>query len=290
MAHANSIREHFRGLRIDLCAIVNAKSGRCSENCIFCAQSAHYKTTVKTYPLLAHHEIITHAQAAKKHRARHFSIVISGRGINQEQELSKICRYIADISATAGIIPCASLGILTREQFFQLRAAGLKRYHHNLETAESHFGSICSTHSFQQRIATIRMAQEAGFEVCSGGILGMGETPQQRIELAFTLRDLAVDSVALNFLNPIPGTRFADNQPIDAWDLLKMIAIYRFILPKKEIRICGGRQRSLGGLQSRIFSAGADAIITGNYLTTKGTPARDDIAMIYGLGLGIKRE
>ncbi len=287
MAHAHIIRRHFKGARVDLCAIVNARSGRCPEDCIFCAQSAHYKTEITTYPLLAKRDILAQARQARDNRARHFSIVTSGRGINGADDINRICAYVTEISET-GSIPCASLGILTREQFAQLREAGLKRYHHNLETAESHFGSICTTHSYAERVQTIRLAQEAGFEVCAGGIFGMGETPQQRIELAFTLRELNVDSVPLNFLHPIPGTPAEKYQMLSPLEIVKIISLFRFVLPEKEIRVCGGRETGLRTLQPLMYIAGASGTMIGNYLTTSGRDPATDLREIIDLGLTVE--
>jgi len=285
VAQANRIRNHFRGTRIQFCAIVNAKSGRCSENCIFCAQSAHYKTEIESYPFLNEDKILASAKTAQKNGATHFSIVMSGKGIASANELKKICSSIHRIAQNLDVIPCASLGILSRDQFLMLCEAGLKRYHHNLETAPSHFSTICSTHRFTERLQTVRMAQEAGLEVCAGGIFGLGETPAQRTELAFTLRDLAVDSVPLNFLHPIPGTPAANFPPLAPLEILKTIALFRFIMPRKEIRICGGRETGLRTLQPLMYVAGADGTMIGNYLTTSGRNPSIDVQEVYDLGL-----
>jgi biotin synthase len=285
MAQANKIRNYFRGPRIQLCAIVNAKSGRCSENCIFCAQSAHYKTEIESYPLLNRDKILVSAKTAQQNGASHFSIVTSGKGVVGASELKKICSSIHAISQNLGVIPCASLGILSRDQLLLLCEAGLKRYHHNLETAPSHYSTICTTHPFAERLQTVRMAQKAGLEICAGGIFGLGETSVQRAELAFTLRDLEVDSVPLNFLHPIPGTP-AENFPLLApLEILKTIALFRFIMPRKEIRICGGRETGLRTLQPFMYVAGADGTMIGNYLTTSGRNPAIDVQELYDLGL-----
>jgi biotin synthase len=285
MAQANRIRNYFRGPRIQLCAIVNAKSGRCSENCIFCAQSAHYKTEIESYPFLNGNKILASAKTAQQSGATHFSIVTSGKGITGLRELKKICSSIHRIEQNLDVIPCASLGILSRDQFLMLSEAGLKRYHHNLETAPSHFSTICSTHRFAERLQTVRWAQEAGLEICAGGIFGLGETPAQRTELAFTLRDLAVDSVPLNFLHPIPGTPAANFPPLAPLEILKTIALFRFIMPRTEIRICGGRETGLRTLQPLMYVAGADGTMIGNYLTTSGRNPSIDVQEVYDLGL-----
>ena len=285
VAQANRIRNYFRGSRIQLCAIVNAKSGRCSENCIFCAQSAYHKTMIENYPLLKGDKILDAAKTAQQNGATHFSIVTSGRGVTGASELKKICRSIQTITNSLEVIPCASLGILSRDQLLMLCEAGLKRYHHNLETAPSHYSTICTTHRFAERLQTVRVAQEAGLEICAGGILGLGETQAQRTELAFTLRDLGVDSVPLNFLHPIPGTPAEHFPPLAPLEILKNIALFRFIMPRTEIRICGGRETGLRTLQPLMYVAGADGTMIGNYLTTSGRNPSTDMQEIYDLGL-----
>lgn len=284
IAHANVLRNHFKGKQIDLCAIVNAKSGRCSEDCIFCAQSVYYKTDIKTYPLLDTNEIIKLAKVAKDNGAHRLGIVTSGKGITSAKELEKICESIRHISKSSDLVPCASLGVLSYEQSRCLRDAGLKRYHHNLETAESCFSKICSTHSFEERVQTILMAKKEGFEICSGGIFGLGETAEHRMELAFTLRDLDVDSVPLNFLNPIAGTPTEKNPLLPPFEILKIIALFRFVLPKKDIRVCGGREVSLRTLQPLMYLAGANGTMVGNYLTISGRDPKIDLQEIMDLG------
>jgi len=285
MAHANMVRNHFKGSKIDLCAVVNAKSGKCSEDCIFCAQSGHYRTAVKAYPLLDACEIIEAARVAKENGAHRFGIVTSGKGITGEKELEKICESIRELSHKSDLVPCASLGVLNPEQVRSLRDAGLKRYHHNLETAESFFPRICSTHTFKERIKTILMVKEEGLEVCSGGIFGLGETPGQRIELACTLRELDVDAVPLNFLNPVAGTPVEKYPLLSPFEILKIIALFRFILPEKNIRVCGGREISLRTLQPLMYLAGASGTMVGNYLTTGGRDAVVDLQEIMDLDL-----
>lgn len=284
LAHTTMLRNHFKGKGIDLCAVVNAKSGRCAEDCMFCAQSAHHKTDIKTYPLIETSEVVKVAKVAKDNGARRFGIVTSGKGITNERELEKICESIREISQNLDLIPCASLGVMSSGQSRCLRDAGLKRYHHNLETAESHFAKICSTHSFQERVKTILTVKKEGFEVCSGGIFGLGETPEQRVELAFALRDLDVDSVPLNFLNPVAGTPVEKYPLLPPLEILKIIALFRFILPKKDIRICGGREVSLRTLQPLMYLAGANGTMVGNYLTTSGRNPEIDLQEILDLG------
>jgi biotin synthase len=282
---ANKIRQKFKGESIDLCAIINAKSGRCSENCTFCAQSSWYPTEAPHYPLLEVEEMLGSAQKALENRAGRFSIVTSGRAPSDPKELEKICQVISTLSNQGQISPCASLGLLTPEMAAILKQAGLKRYHHNIETAPSFYPSICTTHSCEKRVETIRAAQKEGLEICSGGIFGLGETMAQRLEMAFTLRDLDVDSVPLNFLNPISGTPLANHPPVPPLELLQSIALFRFILPKADIRTCGGREKGLRTLQPLMYPAGCNGTMIGNYLTTEGRSPQADIQEIKDLGL-----
>jgi len=289
LAAACKIVRHFKGNKVKLCAIINAKSGRCSENCIFCAQSGHYKTEVKTYPLLFEEELIAAATSAEKDMsATCFSIVTAGKSIHSDSEISTIGAALKSISKEAGLNRCVSLGSLTSKQIAELKNSGLKRLHHNLETAESYFDKICTTHLYKDRLATIKLAKEAGLEVCSGGIFGLGETPEQRIELAFALRELNVQSVPINILNPVPGTPAAENyKPMTPFEVLKLVATYRFILPDKDIGVFGGRERALGSLQPLMFIAGANVTLIGDYLTTKGQPPEKDLQMIKDLELEV---
>ena len=284
LAHANLIRSRFKGTHIDLCAVVNAKSGRCAEDCIFCAQSAHHKAEIETYPLIGTSEVIKMAREAGDNGAHRFGIVTSGKGITSDKELEKICESIKEISKGSEVIPCASLGVLNDGQVLSLRNAGLRRYHHNLETAESYFPAICTTHSFRERVQTIRMLKKEGFEVCSGGVFGLGETPEQRVEMAFALRDLDIDSVPLNFLNPVKGTPAEKYPLLPPLEILKIIALFRFVLPKKDIRACGGREVSLRTLQPLMYLAGANGTMVGNYLTTSGRDPKVDLQEIIDLG------
>lgn len=285
---ANLIRDKFKGSTIDTCAIINAKSGKCSEDCKFCSQSAHYKTDIDRFPLVKQETIIERAKEAIDIKANRFGIVVSGRDIKNTDELDIICSAIKAVSLNLQISPCASLGVLTRESASLLKRAGLKRYHHNLETAESFFPDICTTHSYQERLNTIRIAKEEGFEVCCGGIFGIGESPLQRLEMAFALKELDVDSIPLNFLNPIPGTPLENTPAIPPMEILKIIAIFRFVNPTKDIRICGGRQRNLRGTQPLMYLAGANGIMIGNYLTVAGSDPGEDLQLIEDLMLVYK--
>ncbi|MDY6934860.1 MAG: biotin synthase BioB [Spirochaetota bacterium] len=282
---ANIIRDEFKGANIETCAIMNAKSGRCSEDCVFCSQSAHHHTQIDRYPLSNIEDIIEKAKEAKAFGADRFSVVTSGRDIHGKTDLESICKAIEDISQTIEIGRCASLGTLTKDSARSLRMAGLERYHHNLETSRSFFPKICSTHSFEDRVDTIGIAKEAGFSVCAGGIFGLGESPLQRIEMAFDLKELDVDSIPLNFLNPIPGTPLEDSIPIPPMEILKTLAIYRFIHPQMDIRVCGGRYKNLRGIQALMYLAGINAVMIGNYLTTPGCDPAEDLQLIKDLML-----
>jgi biotin synthase len=283
---AGQLRHHFHGQGIKLCAIVNAKSGRCPEDCAFCAQSAHHKTQVGAYPLMDPQEILHRAKEAKAMGARRFAIVTSGKALT-EKELDKAAEAIRLIKKETGLIPCASLGMITKKAALQLKAAGLNRFHHNLETAHSFFPRICTTHAYEEDLDTLRTAKEAGLQVCSGGIFGLGETRAQRLELAYTLKEMRVDSVALNFLDPIPGTPLERAEAVAPLEILRFVALFRFILPDRDIRICGGRESGLRDLHPLVFWAGADGIMIGNYLTTKGRNHQADLQMVRDLGMEV---
>lgn len=282
-ASANRIRACFRGNRVGLCSIMNAKSGLCSEDCSFCAQSSKSRAKIETYSLLGKDHVIQMACQAIPYGIKRFSIVTSGRTISRK-ELFDIADMITAIKEL-GISPCASLGLLTEDELSILKAAGLDRYHHNVETSFRYFPEICSTHGYEDKIVTIKAAQAVGLSVCSGGIFGLGETWQDRIDMAFALKDLGVDSVPINFLIPIQGTALGHRQPLHPIEALKIISLYRFILPRQEIRVCGGRIQVLGEFSAMIFFAGADGMITGNYLTTAGRSPEDDLRLLNTLAL-----
>jgi biotin synthase len=280
----NRIRERLKGNRIRLCGIVNAKSGKCSEDCAFCAQSARYKTAAQTYPLLPTERIFEAARSAKEMGAREFSIVTSGVSPSRE-ELERVAQAVALIRSELQLECCASLGIIDRVSLSILKSAGLTKYHHNLETSRSYFPKVCTTHSYEESVETVRAAKETGLSVCCGGIFGMGETHADRFELAFTLKELGVDSVPLNFLNPIEGTPLGRREPLKPLDALRIIALFRLVLPGRDIIICGGRDMTLRQLQVLVFAAGANGLMIGDYLTTKGRAPAQDIQMLGDLGL-----
>ncbi len=286
-AEANRIKELFFGNKVHLCSIINAKSGRCPENCVFCAQSAFYKTEALVFPLVDEEQMVACAREAEAAGSTCYGIITSGTGINNGEELERICRAVRQIRQDTRIAPSCSLGIINATTAAALKDAGVETYHHNLETSRSFFPNICTTHEYENDVETIRIAKQAGMKVCGGGIFGLGESAEQRVELALTLCDLDVDSVPLNFLNPIAGTPFEGADLITPLECLKTIAIFRFILPTKKISVCGGREKNLRDLQSWMFMAGASGTMVGNYLTTMGRPPEQDLQMLSDLGLEV---
>lgn len=285
---ANKARNKFKSNEVSLCSIINAKSGMCPEDCAFCSQSIYHNTEAPIYPFVGKHKVLEKAKEVEKIKAREFSIVISGYGPDNDKEIQEIENTIASIVEETELEPCASLGILDKDTLIRLKNAGLKNYHHNLETARSFYKDICTTHSYDEDLETVKIAKELGFKVCCGGIFGMGESWEHRIELALTLKELDVDSIPLNFLNPIPGTKLENARYLTPLECLKIISLFRLIMPKKDIFVCGGREVNLRDLQCMIFFAGANGMMIGGYLTTKGRKPDDDLKMIYDLGLKIK--
>jgi len=287
-AGASRIREHFKGNAASLCSIINAKSGRCPENCAFCAQSSAHSTNIAVYPLVDDNDIVDCAKSAELNGATCYGIVTSGTGIQAGEELDKICSAVRRISLETAIKPSCSLGIMDFDTCLKLKEAGMVTYHHNLETSRSFFPSICTSHDYEDDVKTIQAAKRAGLEVCCGGIFGLGESFAQRIEMAETLRELDVDSVPMNFLDPVEGTRLADARFLTPMECLKIVAIYRFMLPTKNITVCGGRETNLRELQSWIFLAGASGMMTGNYLTKLGRSPELDRQMLTDLELTVE--
>ncbi len=280
---ANAIRDHYRHNTVDLCSIVNAKSGGCSEDCGYCAQSSRSSAPIDRYPLKNAEDILKAAGNARENGARRFCIVTGGKKPNRG-ELQRIAEMISGVKKM-GLSPCATLGLLDEDDLRMLSDAGLERYHHNLETSERFFPSLCTTHTYREKIKTIQAVKEAGLSLCSGGIFGLGETWADRIDMALQLRELDVDSVPVNFLTPVSGTPLGTRKTLPPLEALKIISIYRFILPEKQIRVCGGRMQTLGELNSFIFMAGADGLLVGNYLTTLGRSPEEDLGLIGHLGL-----
>lgn len=281
---AGKIARAFKGNRITLCAILNAKSGFCTEDCAFCAQSAHHQTGIPTYDLKSEDFMVADAKERRAAGATRFSMVTSGLMLSEE-EIATVCRSAQRITQDTDITVCGSLGTLTPDRARALRESGVSIYHHNLETARSFFDQICTTHDYDDDVNTLKLVKEAGFRVCSGGILGLGESWEQRVELACTLRELDVDGIPLNFLNPIAGTRMENRPLLTPMEALKSIALFRFVNPDRDIFICGGREVTLKDFQSWIFLAGANGCMIGNYLTTQGRNVQMDMDMIRELGL-----
>jgi biotin synthase len=283
-AAAGRVRSHFRGEGIDICSIVNAKSGACSEDCAYCAQSVHHSTGAPVYPLITVEHMAKAAESARRNGAKRFCIVTSGRGIDSREDLENIAAGIQAVREI-GLSPCATLGTLTRDQLLHLKKAGLHRYHHNIETSRDYFPRICTTHGFDERLEVLEHARTLGLSACSGGIFGMGESMEDRIKMAFTLQELDVDSIPINFLMPIKGTPLESVTAITPLEALHSLALLRIILPGKEIRVCAGRGTALGRLHPIIFAAGADGFMIGNYLTTSGLDPEEDLIMLRDLGL-----
>lgn len=283
---ADELRQHFRGNAFDLCTIVNGKSGRCSENCKYCAQSVHYNTDVEEYPLMDEETILKEALYNQNKGVHRYSIVTSGRTLSDD-ELTQICEHYRALRNNCTISLCASHGLLSLEQFRELKAAGVSRYHNNLETSRRFFPQICTTHTYDDKITTIKNALAAGLEVCSGGIMGLGETLEDRIDMALDLRTLGIISIPVNILNPIPGTPLASLPKLTAEEVRRIVAIYRFLLPSAAIRLAGGRGL-LPDKGRAVFQSGANAAISGDMLTTAGISISDDLAMLQELGFEAK--
>lgn len=281
-SYADKIREHFCSNSFDVCSIINAKSGRCSEDCKFCAQSAHYKSDTKEYSLLDKDTIVNDAVNCAKKGVMRYSIVVSGKRLS-ENDVDIIAETIREIKSKADISICASLGLLSDSQFDKLKSAGLERVHNNLETSENYFSEICSTHTFQDKVNALKSAQNQGLEVCSGGIIGMGESMADRIDMAFALKELGVKSIPVNILNSIKGTPFENKEKLSYDEVLKTCAVFRFILPDTYIRLAGGRIL-LEDKGRKAFLSGVNAVITGDMLTTNGISIDEDMKIIEECG------
>lgn len=284
---ASNIREVFSGKLIDFCTIMNAKSGYCSEDCKFCAQSAHYKTDVDVYGLVSKESALKLAKENEIEGVNRFSLVTSGRGID-DKDFEKVLDIYDELNKEVKMDLCASLGIMEYEQLVKLKEKGVTMYHHNLETSREYYKNICTTHSYDERIATINAAKKAGVDICSGGIIGLGESFKERIKLAFELKELEVKSIPINVLNPVKGTPLENTESLSQEEILKTIAIFRFINPEAYIRLAGGRNL-IDDYGKNCFNAGANATITGNYLTTSGNKICDDHKMISELKLEVRK-
>lgn len=284
---ANTITRRFNGDAVDVEALINAKSGKCPEDCSFCAQSTFYETGINMYPLLPTEQLVQNARMARDGGATSFCLVCAYRS-PPEKDFEQICDTIVEIKKQVGTEVNVSLGFMTPERARRLKALGVKRYNHNLEAAESYFSKICTTHDFADRVNTAKIVKEAGLELCCGGIIGMGESAKQRLELAFSIAELNPDEVPMNILIGREGTPMEGMGTIDPLDAIKSIAVWRFIMPKTILKIGGGREVHLKDKERMALKAGANGIITGGYLTTGGNTPNKDIAMIKEIGLKAK--
>ena len=282
---ADQVRRVLCGDRGELCTIVNGRSGRCSEDCRFCAQSCHYHTQAEEYPFLPVQEIVEEGKRNEAAGVHRYSIVTAGRGIHG-RELDHALEAYRRLREETGLGLCASHGLQTREEFQAMKEAGVTRYHANLETSRRNFPNICTTHTYEDKLENLRRAKEAGLEVCSGGILGMGETWEDRIDMALDLWELGVVSIPLNLLTPIPGTPLAQQPLLEDDEVCRSVAIFRLLNPTAWIRMAAGRRRFADG-GKLLFRCGANAAITGDMLTTTGTGIAEDRTMFAQLGYQI---
>jgi biotin synthase len=286
LAWANRIRERFKGNKIHLCSIVNAKAGACSENCSFCAQSSFYQTGSPKYGFIDPEPVQDAAVEAKQNGITAVGLVAAWKGLNEGPLLDEICDRVRELKASGKTRPDASLGIIKSQKVAdRLKEAGLECYGHNLESSRRFFPNTCTTHTYEDRLQTIGHLKKAGIKICSGGIIGMGETREDRCDLAFSLKEIGANVVPINILNPIKGTPFENIPQLPVMEILKTIACFRLILPRQEIMIAGGRTVNLRDAQSMIFMAGASALMVGNYLTTLNQPVEKDLQMLKDLGL-----
>jgi len=284
---ADTIRRHFRGNRFDLCSIINAKSGNCTENCRFCAQSARHHTGIDTYTLIADEEALAMAADNERHGVHRISLVTSGRNLSP-QTVAELTQIYGQMATTTSMLFCASAGLLNEETATLLRAAGVSRYHCNLEASRKFFPQVCTTHTWEEKVETLELARRMGMSLCSGGIIGMGETMEDRLDMAFELRELAVKSIPINILTPIEGTPLAQLPPLSLDEALTTVALFRCINPDAVIRMAGGRQQ-LGDDQYQCFAAGANGAIVGDYLTTTGSTVAEDLQRLAVMGFTFVR-
>src|SRR6516225_2447910 len=281
---AHKVRRHFHGDGVTFCSILPTKFGNCSEDCKFCAQSGHYDTGITPHPMMEPAEVTRACRDARDRGASAFGLVNSGRGPTR-REWPQILDAVRAMKEVDGICHCATLGRLTEEQARDLKAAGVRRINHNLETSREFYPQIVTTHAWQERVDTVRLAQRVGLETCCGCIFGMGESIDDRVSLAFSLKELNPSVVPLNFLFPIPGTPLESAPRLRPLEILKIIAVMRLILPRQDLKIAGGREKNLRDLQSWIFYVGGTSGLIGNYLATAGRPNGEDLQMIEDLEL-----
>jgi len=282
---ADQLRREFHNDNLDLCSIVNARSGKCSEDCKFCAQSSWHDVQIETYDTVDEETALQMAEENERHGVQRFSLVTAGKNVSEKQ-LEVFGELYRQLARRTKMSFCASMGMLTREKAEKLKSFGVSRYHCNLEACRRYFPQVCTTHTWEEKVESIKIAQEVGLEVCSGGIIGIGENLEHRLELAFELRELGIRSIPLNILTPIPNTPFAHLPPLTLSEVLTSVAMFRFINPQAVIRLAGGRGM-LGEEQSRCFTSGANGAIVGNYLTTTGNHLQEDINMFKALGFDV---
>lgn len=283
---SKEIREKFCGDSFDMCTIINAKSGRCPENCKFCAQSAFYNTDVKTYSLLSKDIIVNDAIDKYNQGVPRYSLVSSGKNLSND-DIDRVCEIVEEIHRQVPVEVCISGGLINEEGFEKLKKAGVTRIHNNLETSRNFFPSICTTHLYDQKIKAIKAAKKANMEICSGGIIGLGESREDRLDMIYQLKELEVNSIPVNVLNPIPHTPLENNEILSEEEINRTIAVFRFVIPDATIRLAGGRA-NMAGLGKSAFEAGANAAITGDMLTTHGVTINDDKRMIESLNYKVR--
>ena len=281
-ALAHALRLRYQGKRVDMCSIMNARSGKCGEDCKWCSQSRFHHTDIEVYPLVDAESAVREAVHNASKGVSRFSLVTSGRALSPA-DAERICAIYRRIGSECPIKLCASLGLLNREQLFQLKESGVTRYHCNLETAPSYFPQVCTTHTIEEKLQTIEWAREAGLEICSGGIIGMGESEEQRVEFALAIRRTGAVSIPVNILNPIPGTRLAGMPPLKDEEVIRAVAMIRILNPEASVRLAGGRSR-IKAVEPELFRCGISGSIVGDLLTTTGSDIDTDKAMFLRLG------
>lgn len=281
-ALAHALRLRYQGKRVDMCSIMNARSGKCGEDCKWCSQSRFHHTDIEVYPLVDAESALREAVHNASKGVSRFSLVTSGRALSPA-DAERICAIYRRIGSECPIKLCASLGLLNREQLFQLKESGVTRYHCNLETAPSYFPQVCTTHTIEEKLQTIEWAREAGLEICSGGIIGMGESEEQRVEFALAIRRTGAVSIPVNILNPIPGTRLAGMPPLKDEEVIRAVAMIRILNPEASVRLAGGRSR-IKAIEPELFRCGISGSIVGDLLTTTGSDIDTDKAMFLRLG------
>jgi len=284
---AGEIRDTFAGKKFDTCSILNARSGKCSENCKWCSQSVHHNTNIEVYDVISSKEALEIAKQNDNYGVNRFSLVTSGRALDNLR-LDKLLKVYDDIRSNTKLHMCASMGLLNREQLQKLKDRGVEHYHCNLETARSFFPNLCSTHTYDEKVETIKMAQEVGLKVCSGGIMGMGETMEQRIEMAFELKQIGVKSIPLNILNPIEGTPMEGTTPLTDDEVLTTISLFRFINPDANLRFAGGRN-IIKHIEDKAMQAGINSALVGDLLTTIGSDVKTDFKKFEDAGFTLEK-